>query len=142
MRWVTRALKCRCSHRRQPPQGPAVVHPGRHVARPGGVGEQPDGLDARRHNKRMDVPAHRDRPQRAPTDREHDVHDPVGLPQREALAECRDGAALDGGGNARSRQGFRWLKAHKQLPVLRAALLAIQAQQDRDSVVVPEAVAA
>ena len=65
-----------------------------------------------------------------------------GLPQREALAECRDGAALDGGGDARSRQGFRWLKAHKQLPVLRAALLAIQAQQDRDSVVVPEAVAA
>ena len=28
-----------------------------------------------------------------------------GLPQREALAECRDGAALDGGGHARSRQG-------------------------------------
>jgi hypothetical protein len=70
--------------------------------------------------------------------REHDGHDPARMPQREALAECRDGAPLDRGG----AKGFRRLKAHKQLPVLQAALRAIQGQQDIDRGVAPEAVAA
>ena len=39
-------------------------------------------------------------------------------------------------------KGFRRLKAHKQLPVLHAALRAIQGQQDVDRGVAPEAVAA
>ena len=37
--------------------------------------------------------------------REHDGHDPACMPQREALAECRDGTALDRGGDTGSRQG-------------------------------------
>jgi putative transposase len=39
-------------------------------------------------------------------------------------------------------KGFRRLKAHKQLPVLRAALLAIQGQNGADQGVAPEAAAA
>ena len=39
-------------------------------------------------------------------------------------------------------KGFRRLKAHKQLPVLRAALLEIQQRHDAELGVVPEAVAA
>ena len=39
-------------------------------------------------------------------------------------------------------KGFRRLKAHKQLPILQAALHAIQAQHDADNGVAPEAVAA
>jgi transposase-like protein len=39
-------------------------------------------------------------------------------------------------------KGFRRLKAHRQLPVLRAALIAIQNQHDADQRLVPEAVAA
>ncbi len=65
-----------------------------------------------------------------------------GLPQREALAECRDGTALDRGAMQEAAKGFRRLKAHKQLPVLQAALRAIQTQQDVDRGVAPEAVAA
>lgn len=37
--------------------------------------------------------------------REHDGHDPARMPQREALAECRDGAPLDRGSHAGGRQG-------------------------------------
>jgi putative transposase len=39
-------------------------------------------------------------------------------------------------------KGFRRLKAHKQLPLLRAELLAIQTQNDAGQGIVPEAVAA
>lgn len=54
-----------------------------------------------------------------------------------AMALRWTGAAMQ-----EAAKGFRRLKAHKQLPVLRAALLAIQAQQDGDSGVASEAVAA
>lgn len=54
-----------------------------------------------------------------------------------AMALRWTGAAMQ-----EAAKGFRRPKAHKQLPALPAALLAIQAQQDRDSVVAPEAVAA
>ena len=62
----------------------------------------------------------------APTHREHDGHHPPRLPQREALARCRDGAALDRRGMLEAAKGFRRLKAYKHLPVLRAALAAHQ----------------
>ena len=45
-----------------------------------------------------------------------------------AMALRWTGAAMQ-----EAAKGFRRLKAHKQLPVLQAALLAIQAQQDRYS---------
>ena len=54
-----------------------------------------------------------------------------------AMAPRWTGAAMQ-----EAAKGFRRLKAHKQLSVLRAALRAIQAQQDGDSVVAPEVVAA
>ncbi len=54
-----------------------------------------------------------------------------------AMALRWTGAAMQ-----EAAKGFRRLKAHKQLPVLQAALRAIQAQQDVHSAVAPEAVAA
>lgn len=54
-----------------------------------------------------------------------------------AMALRWTGAAMQ-----EAAKGFRRLKAHKQLPVLQAALRAIQTQQDVDRGVAPEAVAA
>jgi len=54
-----------------------------------------------------------------------------------AMAMRWTGAAMQ-----EAAKGFRRLKAHKQLPVLQAALRAIQTQQDVDRGVAPEAVAA
>ena len=39
-------------------------------------------------------------------------------------------------------KGFRRLKAHKQLPVLRAALAALQEQNDVNTALAPDAAAA
>jgi hypothetical protein len=57
--------------------------------------------------------------------REHERHDPAGQPQREALAGwlLRWTAA----GMMEAKKGFRRLMAYKQLPMLKAALLAHQA---------------
>ena len=54
-----------------------------------------------------------------------------------AMAQRWTGAAIQ-----EAAKGFRRLRAHKQLPVLQAALRAIQTQQDVDRGVAPEAVAA
>ena len=53
-----------------------------------------------------------------------------------AMALHWTGAAMQ-----EAAKGFRRLKAHKQLPVLQAALHAIQTQQGADRGVAPEAVA-
>ena len=54
-----------------------------------------------------------------------------------AMALRWTGAAMQ-----EAAKGFRRLKAHKQLPVLRAALLAIQTQNDAEQGIAPGAVAA
>ena len=54
-----------------------------------------------------------------------------------AMALRWTGAAMQ-----EATKGFRRLKAHKQLPVLRAALIAIQNQHDAGQGLVPKAVAA
>ena len=54
--------------------------------------------------------------------REHDGDRASRLSQREAMAKCCDGAALDRRWNDGSGKGFRRLKAYKQLPILRTAL--------------------
>jgi transposase-like protein len=54
-----------------------------------------------------------------------------------AMALRWTGAAMQ-----EAAKGFRRLKARKQLPVLRAALLAIQTQNDAEPGIAPEAVAA
>lgn len=63
--------------------------------------------------------------------------DPQGLWQREALAIDRDGAALDRRDNERSK-----LKAHKQLPHLRAALIAHHEKTSGNRVLANQATAA
>jgi hypothetical protein len=55
-------------------------------------------------------------------------HHPAGLPQRQTLAGCQDGATLDRRCHAGGPKGFRRLKARKQLPILRTALAAHQAK--------------
>jgi hypothetical protein len=57
--------------------------------------------------------------------------------QRETLEFGIDGAALDRSRDVGSQKGFRRLKAYKQLPTLRAALIAQREQiskrlNDRD----------
>jgi putative transposase len=54
-----------------------------------------------------------------------------------AMALRWTGAAMQ-----EAAKGFRRLKAHKQLPVLRSALFAIQQQNDADQGIDAEAVAA
>jgi len=63
------------------------------------------------------------------------------LPQRQTLARCVDGAALDRGRDAEATKGFRRLKAHKQLTVLRAALVAHQAKHKTQPALEPTAAA-
>ena len=54
--------------------------------------------------------------------RERDRHRPDGAAERQALAQRRDGAALDRRGLLEAQKTFRRLKAYRQLPVLDAAL--------------------
>ena len=57
---------------------------------------------------------------------------------------CRDAATAMrwiGAAMQEAAKGFRRLKAHTQLPILRGALFAIQMQHDADAAVAPEAVA-
>jgi putative transposase len=58
--------------------------------------------------------------------REHDQCHPARHREREALAQWQDGSALGCRRHDRDSQGLRKLKAHKQLPILRAALIAHQ----------------
>jgi len=59
------------------------------------------------------------------------------VPQCKALARRWTGAAMQ-----EAAKGFRRLKAHKQLPVLRAALAELQRQNPNDTGLAPNAVAA
>ena len=54
--------------------------------------------------------------------RERHGHGAARLPQREILALAIDGPALDGAAMQEAAKGFRRLKAHKQLPLLKDAL--------------------
>ena len=68
---------------------------------------------------------------------------PGSAPQRDALARRVDGPALDQYGDAGSGQGdLAVVKAHKQLPVLREALAALQGQNDVNTALAPAAGAA
>ena len=59
-------------------------------------------------------------------DREPDGYAAAGLPQRQTLARCADGIVMPGTAMLEAAKSFRRLKAHKQLPALRAALLRHQ----------------
>ena len=52
----------------------------------------------------------------APTHREHDGHRAARLSQREAMAKCRDGAALDGGRHDGSGQGLPPIESLQAAP--------------------------
>ena len=59
-------------------------------------------------------------------DREPNGRAATGLPQRQTLARCTNSFAMDCNRHAGAEKGFRRLKAHKQLSILRAALLRYQ----------------
>lgn len=86
-----------------------------------------EGLDDILTVNRLGLPA-QIRRSLACTNSIENVMGTVRLSQREAMAKRSHGAALDRRRHVGSGQGFRRLKAHKQLPILRAALAAHHAK--------------
>ena len=75
-------------------------------------------------------------------DRELDGRAAAGLPQRQTLARCANGVAMDCNRNAGGREELPPLKAHKQLPILRAALLRHQQALPGDKLIASKNLAA